>query len=97
MRRCEVTGRLHRTPRELKAELLRLDTQLHNLRRIEAEFQYAFGGPEGLPPTPVYDAWNAVHSAIAAVEELRSRVEANPRPIPPGEAGTWALVKDNID
>lgn len=97
MKRCPVTGRPHRTPRELKAELIRLDTQLLALHAIEAQFQAAFTLTEGGPPEPVYDAWNAVHSAITALAHRRAEVEANPRPLPAGQAETWALVQQNID
>jgi hypothetical protein len=97
---CPVTGRVHRTARELAAELARVDGLLAAMRAVEAAYGTAF--PDGLAagqplPDEVGDAWNAAHDAVAALERLRAHVEMNPRPMPAGAAGTWALIKQNID
>jgi hypothetical protein len=100
MKRCPVTGRIHRTPRELATELARLDRQILTLHAIEAQFQAGFTDTDGtIRPVPdaVSTAWNAVHDAIDALARERVDAEMNPRPIPAGEAGTYALIKDNID
>lgn len=94
MRTCPVAGRIHRTSRELAAELARLDVQLASLRAIEARFSAAFMSPV---PEPVGAAWNAVNDAIDALDIERRQVEANPRPMHASAAGTWALIQQNID
>lgn len=100
MKTCPVTGRIHRTRRELAAELARIDTLLMGMRAIEASYDTTFpaGLVAGQPlPDEVGAAWNAASDAVAALERLRASVEANPAPMPAGAAGTWALVKENID
>jgi len=98
MQRCEITGRVHRTPRELAAELTRLDTAIAAVKAIEARYAELFAASGTQPlPAQVGDAWNAANDAWDALLRERAAAEENPRPIPPREAGTWALVQQNID
>lgn len=98
---CEVTGRKYRNARELREELARLDVLIAGVTAIEQQYAELFSAvptdrPQALTVT-VGDAWNAASDAVTALKRERDEVEANPRPIPGGEAGTWALVKQNID
>ncbi len=97
-RTCAVTGRVHLTAAELAVELGRIRSQLAVMRVVEAVYDTLTQGnlTAGLPPE-VGAAWNAAHDAVAALEALRAEVAANPVPIPPAEAGTYELVKQNID
>ena len=95
---CTVTGRVHLNRRELAQALARLDAQLEGLRSIVGMYADTFANAiNGELPDMVAGAWNAAHDAVTALECERARVEANPRPIPAGEAETWALVQANID
>ena len=103
MKICDVTGRIHRSKPEQAAELARIDAQLAALRVIREQFTAGYES-RVLASTSVTDAglavgdaFNAVHDAIDALERERAEVVENPRPIPAAEAGTWALIQDNID
>jgi hypothetical protein len=97
MQRCEITGRVHRTPRELADELARLDAAIKGVRAIEHQYEALFAAAAHRLPGAVGDAWNAAHDAMVALLREREEVRENPRPIPAREAGTWALVQQNID
>lgn len=96
MQRCEVTGRIYRTKRELAAELARLDNLIFQLTQIEKSYAATWDGKTAVHDA-VTNAWNACNDAIDALKRERSDVEWNPRPIPASEAGTYELVKQNID
>lgn len=96
MRICEVTGRRYLNARELKTELARLDELISKMEAIEHSYEVAFGKWTPVPET-VYDVWNATSDAVEALKRQRADVAANPRPIPASEAGTYELVKQNID
>jgi hypothetical protein len=97
MKICPVTGRAHRTPTELRTELARLDKLIKDLLEIEKGFPAAaWDGKTAVHPA-VAAAWNATNDAIDALKRERADVELNPRPIPWSEAGTYDLVKQNID
>lgn len=96
MQICEVTGRKYLNRRELTAELARLDKLIADMEAIEKSFLRSWDGTSAVHPQ-VAQAWNATNDAIDRLRRERGDVEANPRPIPAGEAGTYALVKDNID
>jgi hypothetical protein len=101
MQICEVTGRVHRNPRELKAELIRLDTAMAAVGAILNQYAAIFSAwPTDRPrvlTVNVGDAWNAAHDAHDALKRERDEVAANPRPIPGYEAGTYRLAAQNID
>ena len=94
MRICPVTGRPHRTPRELAAELAAIDTQLAVLRAVEARFQASRGVALSARAGEI---WDALNDEIDALKKERREVEENPRPLRAHEAGTYALVQQNID
>lgn len=98
MKICDVTGRKYRNRRELAAELARLDAAIAGMEAIAQSFADLFDTVAYRPvPEAIGTAWNAAHDAVDALKRERAEVEANPRPIPAGEAGTYALVKQNID
>lgn len=98
MKICPLTGRIHRTKRELAAELARLDAEIAGAEALVKAFQDTYSDASTWPvPESVGDAWNAAHDAHDALIRERASVEMNPRPMPAGAAGTWALVCANID
>lgn len=98
MQTCPVTGRKHRTTRELAAELDRIDKLIAGVKEIIARYEALFGDEASYPiDAAVGDAWNAAHDAADRLKRERDDVEWNPRPIPGREAGTYDLVKQNID
>jgi len=96
MQRCEVTGRIYRNRRELADELARIETLINGLVEIEKSFLKLWDGKSAVHPQ-VAEAWNATNDAIDRLRREYADVEANPRPIPGHEAGTYALAKANID
>jgi hypothetical protein len=94
---CEVTGRVHRTPTELKAHLAKLDRQINALEAILEQFGTAFAAGAEALPYRVGDAYNATSDALDSLQLRRAEAEANPRPIPAGQAETWRLIKNNMD
>lgn len=96
MQICEVTGRRYLKPRELKAKLAEMDALITKMEAIERSYEVAFGKWTPVPET-VYDVWNATSDAVETLKRQRAEVAWNPRPIPAGEAGTYELVKQNID
>lgn len=98
MQTCPVTGRKHRNARELAAELARLDKLIAGMKAIVGHYRELFDDEANYPiDGTVGDAWNAAHNAVDRLERERSDVEWNPRPIPASEAGTYELIKQNID
>lgn len=84
------------TARQLAAALAVIDARLSATRAAEAALRAGWDHPDTVPEQ-VGDAWNALSDAIRELEELRAEVEANPRPIPAAERGTWELARLNID
>jgi hypothetical protein len=98
MKTCPVTGRIHRTARELKIELARIDAVIAGAEALVKAFEDAYSDESTWPvPEGVGNAWNAATDALDALIRDRASVEMNPRPMPVGAAGTWALVCANID
>lgn len=98
MQTCEITGRIHRNRRELAAELARLDKLIASMEAVVTMYKALFDDEKNYPiAEAVGDAWNAAHDAVDRLKMERSEVEWNPRPIPASEAGTYALIQQNID
>lgn len=88
------------TPRRLSAKQVAtataaIDSQIAALRAVEATFAATFTGV--VLADEICDAWNGTHDAIRALSQHRADVVANRRPITGAEAGTWALIQQNID
>jgi hypothetical protein len=98
MRVCPVTGRIHRTARELASELARIDALIGRMSAITDAYIELFETlPGGVPGTALSDAYYAANEALEGLERERAEVEANPRPLPAGAAETWKLIQQNID
>lgn len=82
--------------RQLAAALAVVDARLDATRAAEAALRAGWDHTDTIPDQ-VAEAWDGLHDAIRELEYLRREVEANPRPIPEDERGTYLLVVQNID